>query len=472
MRTRQPVRPRPPRIRSQRSSSLLPLALAVALALVAGMALFVALPRGPAASPTPLTAVLPSTSPSLELTAALTPPTQPNVTAPDATLLGEPTPMVTTIPLESPVVRTATTRRLTRALQRSFDDLGPPGLVAAVRLPDGTAWYGSLGVLWPGGPDATADSPFAWGSITKTFVATLCLQLVDQGVLNLDVPIATWLPEAPEAKQGTLRMLLAHRSGIFDYFLNPHYNDRVFKRPTHAWTVDEILSLVRRPAFAPGTGFGYSNTNYVLAGLILEQVTGQPLATLIHDRLLVPLGLEESVFQQAGQPVGLVGAKGFWPAPGGFHDWSDGSDFRPNTSAATVAWAAGAMEGSARDLLDWEHALYSGNVLPSSALAQMLAFAPDSGYGMGARTQTLAGQPGYGHGGSVRGFVSVMYRLPVENVDVVVLINLGKTDLDRVANRLVRAVIGGVPTDEPSPSVLVPPSLPISTSLDPATLDR
>jgi D-alanyl-D-alanine carboxypeptidase len=312
-------------------------------------------------------------------------------------------------------------------------------------------------VLWPDGPPATPDSPFAWGSITKTFVAALCLQLVDEGVLDLDLPIATWLPEAPDAQRITLRMLLSHRSGLFDYFQNPNYSDRVFKRPTHAWTVDEIMRLAnRRPLFEPGTDFSYSNTNYVVAGLILEQVTGKPLADLIDERLLRPLELRDSVFQQAGRPVGLVGAKGFWSEPGGFRDWSDGSDYRPNTSAATVAWAAGAMEGSVRDLLDWQDELYSGAVLSPESLAQMLAFAPDSGYGLGARTQTLAARPGYGHGGSLRGFVAVMYRLPVEDLDVVVLANLGFADLDRVANRLARVALGPLPG--PSPAVpLIPP---------------
>jgi D-alanyl-D-alanine carboxypeptidase len=324
-------------------------------------------------------------------------------------------------------------------------------MVAAVRLPGGAVWYGARGNLWPDGPEATPDSAFAWGSITKTFVAALCLQLVDEGLLDLDVPIATYLPDAPLARRVTLRMLLAHRSGLFDYFQAPNYKRRVFDDPTHAWTVEEILSMVGKPVFRPGEGFGYSNTNYVVAGQILEAVTGQSLAQLIHERLLGPAGMDETVFQQAGEDVGIVGAKGFWGRPGAYRDWSDGTDFRPNTSAATVAWAAGAMEGSVRDLLDWEDALYSGNVLSADARAQMLTFDPDSGYGLGARTQTLVGRPGYGHGGSLRGFVSVMYRLPEDDIDVVVLTNLGFADLDRVANRLARAVIGPVPS--PSPAI-------------------
>ena len=116
------------------------------------------------------------------------------------------------------------------------------------------------------------------------------------------------------------------------------------------------------------------------------------------------------------------------------------------------------MEGSVRDLLDWEMALYQGEVLTTEALAQMLGFYPRSGYGLGARTQTLAGRQGYGHGGSLRGFVSVMYRLPVEDLDVVVLANVGFADLDRVASRLARAAINALATPAPSVPVVALPT--------------
>jgi len=352
-------------------------------------------------------------------------------------------------------------RRLDRAFKQMAKEVGAPGLAAALQLPDGSVWYGLDGVLWPGGPDVTADTPFAWGSITKTFVAALTLRAASQGQLQLDQTIDAWRPQVANADEITVRMLLAHRSGIFDYFQHKDYARRVFDRPDHAWTTDEILALTGPAVFRPGRGFSYSNTNYVLLGLILEQVTGQPLATLVHDQLLAPLGMDDTVFQQAGQPVGLVGAKGFWKAGPGFREWSDGTDFRPTTSTATVAWAAGAMEGSVRDLLDWEMALYGGRVLTADELAQMLDFHRDSGYGMGARTQTVAGERGYGHGGSLRGFVSVMYRLPTEDLDVIVLANVGFANLDRVANRLTKAALN--PLTTPGPSVPVPilvPSVP------------
>jgi D-alanyl-D-alanine carboxypeptidase len=344
----------------------------------------------------------------------------------------------------------AAQRRLDNAFATMAKEVGAPGLAAAVKLPDGSVWYGATGVLWPGGPAVTPDTPFAWGSITKTMVATLVLRLASAGVLDLDTTIDQWFPDFPLARRITVRMLLAHTSGIFNYFAHPSYARRVFDHPLHEWTPQEILSLTGKRTNPPGKAFSYSNTNYILLGLILERLTGQPLADQIHDELLAPLGLDETVFQQAGRPVGLVGAKGFTKDGTGFLEWSDGTDFRPTTSAATVAWAAGAVEGSTRDLLDWEMALYEGDVLGPDALAQMLDFDPASGYGLGARTQTLAGETGYGHGGSLRGFVSVMYRLPREGLDVVALTNVGFADLDRVANRLAKAALRAIATPEPA----------------------
>ena len=395
----------------------------------------------------------PSPPPIVEATAPLTAGT------PAGTAAATSAPERTAAPQDYPEPVEALRKRLDRVFRTMAREVGSPGLAAAVQLPDGSVWYGSDGVRWPGGPEVTVDTPFAWGSITKTFVAALVLRAAGQGRMDLDQTIDAWLPDVTNADEITARMLLAHRSGIFDYFQHRDYGKRVFDEPEHAWTIDEILAMTGPQQYPPGTGFNYSNTNYVLLGLILEQVTGQPLATLVHDHLLVPLGMDRTTFQQAGQPLGLVGAKGFWKAGAGFREWSDSTEFRPTTSTATIAWAAGAMEGSARDLLDWEMALYGGQVLTPEELGQMLDFSLDSGYGLGARTQTLAGEPGYGHGGSLRGFVSVMYRLPQEGLDIIVLANVGFANLDKVANRLAKAALNPLSTPEPSvatPTLLLP----------------
>jgi D-alanyl-D-alanine carboxypeptidase len=246
-------------------------------------------------------------------------------------------------------------------------------------------------------------------------------------------------------------MLLNHTSGIGDYFWHPDYKALVFDRPTHRWTVDEILALAaeRRPVFRPGARQEYSNTNYILAGRILEIATGAPLAQQLRARFFDPLGLTSVVFQ-GDEPVPDGAAKGYW-RDGGWVDWSDGTTLRPSTSAATVVWAAGAMLASVTDLLRWEGALYGGEVLSPDSLAQLLTFG-EAGYGPGTRYQRLAGWDGYGHGGSLRGFNAGMYRMPEAGVDVIAMTNRNDltVDMTLLFADLVKASVGRRPGTRPA----------------------
>ncbi len=317
-----------------------------------------------------------------------------------------------------------------------------PGVAAAVRLPNGSRWMGTSGdrVIGKGAKPVSVLTPFVIGSLTKTFVAALLLKLQEEGRLGLDQPISTWLPDYPVAKRITVRMLLSHRSGIYDYFAHPRYESKVFTRPRHRWTVNEILSLTGPRYCRPGTCFHYSNTNYVLLGRIVKKVTGASVAWNLRDRFLFPLGLRDTFFQ--GQEAILkVPAEGYLATRSGYRRFADGSRFRPHTSAATVANAAGAMVSSVRDISDWQEALLSGSVLQPASLAQMLDFHPKSGYGLGMRYARLDGILGIGHGGSLRGFVALMYRLHRQDIDVVVLTNLGRTNIQGLADMLTHVAM-------------------------------
>ena len=204
-------------------------------------------------------------------------------------------------------------------------------------------------------------------------MAALFLKLQEEGRLSLDDPISNWLPSLPRAKRITVRMLLNHRSGIYDYFANPRYERSVFKRPRHRWRVGETFRLVGPSYCLPGRCFRYSNTNYVLLGRIARKVTGKSVASNIRTRFLDPLGLRDTFFQ-GQERIGKVPAKGYLAARKGFQGFADGSRFRPNTSAATVANAAGALVSSVRDVSDWEDALLSGNLLAPESLEQMTDF--------------------------------------------------------------------------------------------------
>ncbi len=333
-----------------------------------------------------------------------------------------------------------------------------PGVAVAVRLPDGSRWLGTSGRAVRGsrGRDIRMFTPFAVASLTKTFVAALILQLRDEGRLQLGTKISTWLPGYPRASQISVKMLLSHRSGIFDYFAHPGYERKVFSRPRHRWTTREILALSGPRYCAPGKCYRYSNTNYVLLDRIVRKVTGRSTAQEIRRRFLEPLGLTDTFFQ-GQEAIKRVPAEGYWWTGNGYERFADGSRLRPNTSAATVASAAGAMLSSVRDISDWQEALLGGELLSERSMQLMLTFPKSSGYGLGMRRAWLDGKPGVGHGGSLRGFVSIMYRLPEEDLDVVILTNLGRTNIQGLADKLTHVTLNHIAPPEPVPTPVPSP---------------
>jgi D-alanyl-D-alanine carboxypeptidase len=341
-----------------------------------------------------------------------------------------------------PPVDAALAERLQRHLDRWRVSHRAPGVAAAVRLPDGSRWIGTSGKAIRGrdGREVRARTPFAVASLTKTFMAALILQLREERRLRLTDRLSRWLPDYPRASRISVEMLLKHRSGVRDYFIHPRYERLVFGRPRHRWTVKQILALHGSPVCQPAACYHYSNTNYVLLGVIVRKLTRRSPAANIRARFLRPLGLTDTSFQ-GQEPIRHVAAKGYWATSRGYVGFSDGTRFRPHTSAATVAESAGALLSSVRDISDWQDALLSGGVLKPGSLERMLELHPRSGYGLGMRRARLDGRRAIGHGGSLRGFTAIMYRLPEEDVDVTILTNLGRTSLQRLADRLTRATL-------------------------------
>lgn len=336
----------------------------------------------------------------------------------------------------APAFEPAVAAELQTAIQDARTDLTIPGISAAVRLGDGSDWTGvtGRGEVGRDGWALADDTPFVAASITKTFVAATILQLAEEGALSIDDPLARWLPDWPRASRITLRHLLQHTSGEANYFEHPSYESLVHGRPAHIWTVDEILALVDRPRFAPGTDWEYSNTNFVLLGLVIEGATGGTVSGAIRSRFLDPLGLSDTWFQGEEQvPVAL--AKGYWRNGDLWRAWDFGTVMRPNDSAATVAWAAAAMVSTPRDLAVWAQALFGGRVLSPTSVAQMVEFNEED-YGLGARGYVLGGRTAWGHGGSLRGFEAAMRYVPWLDASVVVMWNRGLVDPKELAQQL------------------------------------
>jgi CubicO group peptidase (beta-lactamase class C family) len=160
----------------------------------------------------------------------------------------------------------------------------------------------ALGESMTGVP-ATTDMHFRNGAVAFFYVATLLLRQVDQQVVTLDDPLATWLPELPDAEQVTLRMLANMTAGYPDYVQNPKLSQELYADPFRQWTPEELIALgLSTPrVFAPGTNWDYSHTDYVILGKALEKITDQPLDVALQEQVLGPMGLRNTVAWSTAQ---------------------------------------------------------------------------------------------------------------------------------------------------------------------------
>jgi D-alanyl-D-alanine carboxypeptidase len=207
--------------------------------------------------------------------------------------------------------------------------------------------------------------------------------------------VAKLLPDVRVPDDVTVEQLLRHTSGIAD-LLTP-LRDRLNASIERRWEPAEVVAAVGQPWFAPGTGWAYSNTNYVLLGLIIERVGDRSFKKQLHDRILSPLGLEST-----GELL------------------SHGAPPLMAPSWASAFGTAGCMYASAHDLLRWGDALYGGQVLGPRALRHMIAFGRH-GYGMGAERIRVDDTRGYGHSGLLRGYTSLLVHLPDSGVTLVLM---------------------------------------------------
>ncbi|MEV5975582.1 serine hydrolase domain-containing protein [Streptomyces sp. NPDC052114] len=260
------------------------------------------------------------------------------------------------------------------------------------------------------------------GSITKTFVATVLLQLEAEGRLDLDDTVGRWLPGVVEGHghdgdRITVRQLLNHTSGIFNVtadegFQRTVFSEQFLEHRYDTWTPEELVAIAMRhkPDFAPGTAWRYSNTNYVLAGMLIEKITGTSYARQIRERIIEPLHLRAT--KVPGTDPALPG-----PASRAYTRLSDepGAPLHDVTELnPTVAGAAGSMISDSADLNRFYTALLRGRLLPKKQLAEMKTTvplgddAPGRRYGLGIEAITTScGTVVWGHGGGIHGSSSV-----------------------------------------------------------------
>jgi D-alanyl-D-alanine carboxypeptidase len=298
-----------------------------------------------------------------------------------------------------PAELTALTAHQATALQAATDRariaFGLDALAIGVSIDASSGWTGASGLARDGLTRLDGRSPFALASITKTYTAALALQLVDEGRLSLHDKVAELLPDVPVPAGVTVEQLLRHTSGIPD-LLAP-LRDRLNASLERLWQPSEVVAAVGQPWFTPGAGWAYSNTNYVLLGMIIERVGDRPFKKQLHDRILSPLGLEAT-----GELL------------------SHGAPPLMAPSWVSAFGTSGCMYASAHDLLRWGDALYGGRVIGPRALRHMIDFRRH-GYGMGAERIRVGEERGYGHSGLLRGYTSLLVHLPDSGITLVLM---------------------------------------------------
>ena len=273
-------------------------------------------------------------------------------------------------------------------------------------------------------------SLFEIGSITKQFTAADILLLVEDGRINLQMPLSTFVPDFPRAKEITLRDLLTMRSGIPDYTDQPGFDKLALKPATPA----DILATVKQLPldFDPGTRWEYSNTNYVLLGMVIERASGESYGSSVNDKIFRPLNMIATQYGNAGASSPDV-ATGYS---------FDGARMRPATPwDLDWAFAAGGLVSNALELAVWDTALLQGKVVNLADLREMwtpitLKDGTRIPYGYGWTIESLYGHREIDDNGDLPGYSGRNAIFPNDKFDVIVLANTQAFDAGPVVNRI------------------------------------
>ena len=342
-----------------------------------------------------------------------------------------------------------------------------PGATLAVGLADGRLLELAVGVAdMAAATSMPPDARMPSGSIGKTFVSALTLHLAERGVLHLDDRLAGWLGEAPwfdrlpNGDTITLRQLLNHSSGLIDHVFDPESGFAAyFRQQAGAGSLDRGLDpealvafvLDRAPLFAPGEGFHYSDTNYILLGLVIERASGERYYDLLNERMLEPLALNATAPLIDRRIHGLP--QGYAPQS---HELfgvpievrgPDGLVFDPS-----VEWTGGGLVTTSSDLVRWALALFGGRVLGRESLDAMIqsiavpevpevSAGPPLGYGLGIGVTRMAGALAYRHGGFFPGYSSMLAYFPRYGLAIAMQINSDTADVEDHLEALAALVV-------------------------------
>jgi D-alanyl-D-alanine carboxypeptidase len=370
----------------------------------------------------------------------------------------------TPAPAPSAPAMPAYAAKLQPRLEQLARDMLVTGALVEVRSPELGDWTKTIGTQTFRGPDPVLVADHVRiGSVTKTWTGTVVLQLVDEGKLRLDDPIAKYRPDVPNGQNITVEQLLTMRSGLANYTTSPDLNRRMDEDPQAEYNPEDLLKigLAMPTKFPPGQGYFYSNTNTVLLGRVIEQVTGNPLATEMENRIFTPLGMTQSSFPATSDNT-LPDPHANAYTYGTNVETADTNVLSPQKQAAAKAgtlaptdvtlanpswgWSAGAGISTADDITTYLQALVGGGLLSPAMQKTRLdsirpidPAMPELGYGLALAKFG----PLYGHTGELPGTNTFAGYDPQRKISVVVWASLAPAPDGRApAVEMAKTIIG------------------------------
>jgi D-alanyl-D-alanine carboxypeptidase len=329
---------------------------------------------------------------------------------------------------------------LREKLQAKLDELHRngkfPGATLGVALSDGRSFG-----LATGFSDREAKTPMKpsdlmlQGSVGKTYAAVLTLQLVEEGKINLDDKIEkylgreTWFKQLPNARDITVRMLLNHTSGLVRYEFKDQFTKDLTANADKVWKPQELIAYIfeTKPPFEAGKGWDYSDTNYIVLGMIIEKVTGRRYYDLVGKRILQPLQLRNTVPSDRRTIRGLAqGYAGEGNPFGGTDAMIVNGKFAINPQ---FEWTGGGYASTTEDLARWAKEMYEGRAFNARLLPEMLNGTPspmlgkETTYGLGVIIRPTTLGTSYGHSGFFPGYITEMIYFPEHKIALALQVN-------------------------------------------------
>ncbi|MCJ8314599.1 MAG: beta-lactamase family protein [Saccharospirillaceae bacterium] len=280
----------------------------------------------------------------------------------------------------------------------------------------------------------TAETQFYMASLTKQFTALAMMQLQEQQLLNINDPIAKYLADFPNGSEITINHLLTHSAGLYD-FTNEWHEIKQLNLSTQ-----DIVDMFKDKSlnFEPGSKISYSNSGYILAGLIIEKVSGMSYADYIQSQIFKPLNMSRSSYAYSTQsdPVQAVGYK---------------QEIAQNSVNMLIPYAAGSLTSTVTDFYLWDQSLYNSSLISASSIQKIYSTDQNAlsvgtgkskvvmGLGWGIK-ETIFGLE-YGHGGGIDGFSTVISRFPKQKAMIVILSNQDGFDVMTLKNRIANLVL-------------------------------